>query len=291
MALAYVVLAHRNPRQVARLVGRLSTSEDVVFVHIDRKVDIKPFREAFDRLPIPPTLLYPRVRVRWGTYDHVKATMVGIRAALRSKREFSHIILLTGQDYPIRATVDIQRFYADVVGRSFISWSAGTGRHIPDEERRGNAVWGWSGRTGRLLRWHLSVNGRHIELPKGPRRIPRGLVAHQGLAYWSLTPQAAAYCLRVVRRRPAVRWFFNFVFVPDESMFQMLLLASPLRETLVNEDLRFLNWDRFHPETLVAEDLESMRASAKLFARKFDDEVDSDVLDALDRDQPRSERV
>jgi hypothetical protein len=88
-----------------------------------------------------------------------------------------------------------------------------------------------------------------------------------------------------------VRWFFNFVFVPDESMFQMLLLASPLRETLVNEDLRFLNWDRFHPETLVAEDLESMRASAKLFARKFDDEVDSDVLDALDRDQPRSERV
>jgi hypothetical protein len=285
MALAYLILAHRNPHQVARLVARLSSPEDVVFVHVDRKVDLEPFRTAFQELPDPPQLVRPRARVKWATYGNVRATLLGIRAVLRCERAFSHIVLLTGQDYPIRATAEIQRFFAQAQGRSYISWSDGKSPAVSDEERRGNATWSWSGRMGRLLRWHIRVRGRHVELPKGPRRIPRGLVPYQGLAYWSLTPEAAAYCLRVVRRRPGVRFFFTFAFGPDESIFQMLLLSSPLRDTLVNEDLRFLNWDGFHPEILRVADLDSMRASAKLFARKFDADVDSDVLDALDREQ------
>lgn len=283
MALAYVILAHRSPRQVARLVGRLSTPEDAVFVHVDRKADLEPFRKVFAELPTPPILVRPRVRQYWSTYGHVKATLRGIRAVLRTGRSFSHIILLTGQDYPIRSTAEIQRFFADAQGRSYISWSAGAGRQAPDRERAGNATWTWSGKTGRLLRWHVFLRGRHWELPKGPRRLPRGMVAYQGLAYWSLTTEAAAYCLHAVRRHPSLRWFFTFAFGSDEFFFQMLLLASPLRDTLVNEDLRFLNWNGFHPTILGMRDLDSMRASAKLFARKFDAEVDSKVLDALDR--------
>jgi hypothetical protein len=284
MALAYVILAHRNPRQLARLVERLSTPEDVVFVHIDRKVDVKPFRDAFAELPTPPILLRRRVRQHWSTYGHVKATMLGIRAVLRSKRNFSHILLLTGQDYPIRSTDNIQQFFANAEGRSYISWSAGEGRQPSDAERAGNAKWLWSGRMGRLLRWHVYIGSHHYEFRGGIRRIPRGLVPYQGLAYWSLTPEAAAYCLRTVRRRPSLRWFFTFTFGSDEFLFQMLLLASPLRGTLVNEDLRFLNWSGFHPKTLGMQDLEDMRGSAKLFARKFDADLDSEVLDALDRE-------
>jgi len=63
----------------------------------------------------------------------------------------------------------------------------------------------------------------------------------------------------------------------------MLLLASSLRDALVNEDLRFMNWDGYHPKTLRMDDLDSMRASGKLFARKFDIDVDAAVLDELDR--------
>ncbi len=284
MALAYILLVHRNPEQVARLVDRLSSPEDVVYVHVDRKSDLESFRAAFAKLPRPPVLLRRRVNVHWGGYSHVKATMLGIRAALRSERRFSHLVLLTGQDYPIRSTAEIQRFFAGAKGRSYISWSAGVGRDVDDSERPGNARWIWSGEMWTLMWWHVWWRRRwwHLQ-PRLRRRIPRGLTPHQGLAYWAITPEAASYCLHTMRRRPTLRWFFTFVFIPDENLFQMLLLASPLRDTLVNEDLRFLNWDGYHPQTLRMDDLDSMRASAKLFARKFDTDVDAAVLDELDR--------
>jgi len=284
MAVAYIILAHHKPEQVARLVGRLSSSTDVVYVHVDRKSDLASFQEAFAKLPRPPVVLRRRVRVYWASYSHIKATMLGIRAALRSERRFSHLVLLTGQDYPIRSTAEIQSFFAGAKGHSYISWSAGAGREVHDSERRGNAVWLWSGEMWPLNWWHVSLGDRwwHLQ-PRVRRRIPRGLTPHQGLAYWSITPEAAAYCLRSTRRRPTLRWFFNFVFIPDENLFQMLLLASPLRDTLVNEDLRHMNWDGYHPKTLRMHDLDSMRASDKLFARKFDIDVDAAVLDELDR--------
>lgn len=283
MALAYIVLAHRNPEQVARLVGRLSSPEDTVYVHVDRKVDLAPFRAAFAQLPKPPIIVRPRVRVYWGGYGHVRATMIGLRTALRSGQRFSHLVLLTGQDYPIRSTIEIQRFFADAQGRSYISWSAGVGREVDDSERPGNATWIWSGEMTRMLNWHVSFRRRRWIFRTMRRRIPRGLTAYQGLAYWAITPEAATYCLRTLRWHPRVRWFFTFVFIPDENIFQMLLLASPLHDTLINDDLRFLNWDVFHPKTLRIEDIASMRASTKLYARKFDAEIDAAVLDELDR--------
>jgi hypothetical protein len=79
-----------------------------------------------------------------------------------------------------------------------------------------------------------------------------------------------------------VRLYFRFVHVPDENLFQMLLLASPLRDTLVNEDLRFLHWAGISPPPITAADVPEMRASAKLYARKFDMAGHPEPMDQLD---------
>jgi len=288
LAIAYIILAHRSPEQVARLVGRLSTPGDRVFVHVDRRQDIAPFAAAFARLPQPPALVRRRP-VRWGGWGHVAATLAGLRAVLRAPERFSHIVLLTGQDYPIRSTAEIQAFFAQHAGQSFLSWSDGTEPPLTDEERGANERWYWSGDMSRLLGWCVTIRGRRWHFPRLdgtgpaiPRRIPRGLRPYQGLAYWALTPEAAAYCLRTLRRRPGVRWYFQWVHIPDENLFQMVLLSSPLRDTLVNEDLRFLYWEHLHPRTISVEDVPAMRASRKLFARKFDLDADPAVFDALD---------
>lgn len=288
MGLAYLILAHGEPAQTARLVARLSTPQDTVIVHVDRKAELAPFAEAFARLPIPPVLTRRRVAVHWGGWGIVAATVIGMRAALELERPWSHLVLLSGADYPIRSVEETQEFFAAHAGRSLLSWSAGDGPDFADEDRRGNAQWRWSGDLSRMLTWQVSVRGRRWTFPSErvpyqlPRRLPRVLsTPYQGSAWWNLTPEAVAYCVRFLRRHPSVGLHFRFVFAPDENVFQMMLLASPLRDTLVNEDLRFMHWEGNSPPAITVADVPEMLASRKLFARKFD-AGDPAARDALD---------
>jgi hypothetical protein len=292
VSIAYLILAHTAPEQVARLVGRISDPQDAVIVHVDRRSDVRPFEAAFARLPSPPILTPRRTPVHWAGYGIVAATLILLRTALAQPRTFSHLVLISGADYPIRSTAEVQAFFAAHPGESFMSWSAGDHpAPVSDEERHGNADWYWSGDVYRLTSWTISVRGRRWQFPSErvpyqiPRRLPRGLrTPYQGSAWWNLTPQAAEYCVRFLRRRPDVAAYFRFVLMPDENFFQMILLAggSPLRETIVNEDLRYMHWAGNSPPTLTPADVPDMLASRKLFARKLDLAAEPGTYDALD---------
>lgn len=289
MPLAHLVLAHAQPEHVARLVRRLTTPEDVVLVHIDRKADLLAFERAFAAAGVSPVVLERRYWVTWGGYGIVRATLALVRAALALDHPWTHAVLLSGADYPIRPTGEIQEFFAGQPDRSFLSWSFGGGPVVTDEERTGNATWYWSGDMERLLTWKVDVRGRRWHLPSArvprvpKRRIPRGLTPAQGSGWWSLSREACDHLVRFMRRRPDVQWFFTFVFAADENVAQMVLLASGLRSRLVNEDLRYMNWAGNSPPSLVLDDLEPMLASKKLFARKFDPVASAELLDELDR--------
>jgi hypothetical protein len=292
MSIAYLVLAHTAPEQVARLVGRLSNPRDAVIVHVDRRSDMRPFEAAFARLPVAPIMTPRRTPVHWAGHGIVAATLILMRTALAQPRTFSHLVLISGADYPIRSNDELQEHFAGHPGESFMSWSAGDHpAPVSDEQRRGNAEWYWSGDLHRLTSWTISVRGRRWQFPSErvpyqiPRRLPRGLrTPYQGSAWWNLTPEAADYCLRFLARRPDAAAYFRFVLMPDENIFQMILLAagSPLRDTIVNEDLRYMHWAGNSPPTLTAADVPEMRASHKLFARKLDLAVEPATYDALD---------
>ena len=91
-------------------------------------------------------------------------------------------------------------------------------------------------------------------------------------------------------RDPELVRFFHRSAVPDESFFQTILMNSPLAGTLVNDDLRYVDWSEgaASPRVLTAFDLERMIRSSALFARKFDPRVDRGVIDALDAHIDRS---
>ena len=78
--------------------------------------------------------------------------------------------------------------------------------------------------------------------------------------------------------------FFRHVKIPDEIFMQTMLLNSPLRDNVVGQDVHYLDWSHggAHPKTLGTEDSSRIVESGKLFARKFDVQYDSKVLDMLD---------
>ena len=71
---------------------------------------------------------------------------------------------------------------------------------------------------------------------------------------------------------------------PDESFFHTLVMASPYVQ-YVRPFLHYLQFDigKNSPKTLKVENLESLLSSDKLVARKFDINVDEEILTRIEQ--------
>jgi Core-2/I-Branching enzyme len=271
--IAYVVSAYKHPRQLGRLLRRLSTPNATFAVHVDRKTSKSIFLEMQREAEAVPDVHFLERHVsHWRGFGHVRATLKGIADALERHPDFDYVVLLTGQDYPLRPPRHLEDVLGRAQGRSFLTWRA-----LP---------WsGWQPRGGmhRIEDWHLVTYRKvHGSLPLR-RHIPGGLAPYGGGAYWCLARRAVEYTHDFVQRKPEYVRFFRHVLVPDELFFQTILLNSPLRDTIVNDHLRFIDWSEDPgPTILRMEHLPALIGSGKLFARKFDATVDGRILDELD---------
>lgn len=270
--IAYIVSAYKLPAQLERLLRRLAAPDVCFAVHVDRKTRRAVYEEMIARTRDLDIVFLPRHVSHWGGFGHVRATLKGIEHLMSDSVPFDYAILLTGQDYPLRSPAAIASFLADSGERSFMNhW------------RLPYAPWGDRGGLDRIQDWHVITYLRlHLTLPLR-RRLPLGLTPYGGGAYWCLTKRVVDYVHGFVTANPAYVRFFEHVFVPDELFFQTIVMNSSLRDSVENENLRYIEWSRKPaPAVLVQDDLPALLSSLKLFARKFDEQIDSSVLDAID---------
>jgi hypothetical protein len=270
---AYVVSAYKYPQQLGRLLRRLSTPNASFAVHVDRKTKPSVYRAMRAAAEDVPNVRFVSRHVsHWGGFGHVRATLKGLADVVERSVPFDYVVLLTGQDYPLRSAAAIECFLAKAGGSSFMN-------HWPLPY----PPWGPRGGLDRLEDWHLITYRRlHLALPLR-RRLPGGLKPYGGGGYWCLARPVAEDVHDFVRRNPAYVRFFEHVWTPDELFLQTIVLNSPLRDTIVNDNLRYIDWTRTPaPAVLRASDFPKLIESGKLFARKFDASVDEKILDLLD---------
>jgi hypothetical protein len=278
MKFAYIISAYHRLGQVTRLVKTLQTGDDAFFVHVDRKSDRDEYRQLVASLRNAPVSFLDRHACHWGGFGHVRATLKGIQELTAQRIPFDYAILLTGQDYPIKPNAYIRGFFERNHPKSFMGVS-----HLP------SASWSPRGGLDRIEHPHLRFYGHHVQLP-WKRDFPAGLEPHGGGAYWCLSRECIDYVAEFVARHPDVVTFFRRVDIPDEIFFHTILMSSPLRGSIVNDNLRYIDWTRgVRPAVLETGDFEALRDSPKLFARKFDVTQDVNVLDLIDRELLRDQ--
>jgi hypothetical protein len=277
--LAYIISAYKLPDQLTRLVRRLDTETASFFVHVDRKTDDATYRRMAEPLSgLDNVHLLERHRCHYGGFGHVEATVKGIRELFRRGIPFDHVLLLTGQDYPIASNRRIGAFFREHEGLSFM-----THFPLPSDEWQGGGM-------DRIESWHVRFGSHYYRIPGGSgrlgRRFPAGLRPFGGSAYWCLSRECTEVVHEFLEDTPSYVRFFRFVNVPDEIFFQTILLNSPLRDAVLNDDLRHLEWRRPEvaggPAVLGRPDFERIMGSGKLFARKFDTSQDAEILDLID---------
>jgi Core-2/I-Branching enzyme len=279
---AFVILAHKRPAQVERLIERLRPHR--VLLHVDAGVggdDERAFAAVAGRTG---ATLLPRHRSAWASWGIVAAVLEGLRAATRHA-DWSHVTVLSGQDYPLLPAAEIDGFLAQNAGTSFMArWP------LPSR------LWGRDGGMHRLRFRHRPLRGRRAFLPL-PRRLPRHVRPYGGSMYACLTRAAADEVLRFAAARPDVVRFYRRAWIPDEMFVPTAVMNGPASASVANESLSFIRWSDAggrHPDVLRSGDIDALAAAAagpsdvggqgrrKLFARKLDDDVDGRLLDLID---------
>lgn len=293
MKIAYIITAYKNPFQLARLVQRLMHKDVIFYIHIDKSSNIKTFLKELSKISNSKNIYcVKRERSYWGHFNFLKAILNGINDSLKDNN-VDRIVLLSGQDYPIKSNEFIFNFFNENSNKNFISYFK-----LPYE--------GWyKGGMDRLEKYYFRILGKRITLPPNTgsnhiikiflsgfykkRKIPNDLQLYGGWTWWSITREAAEYITNLITRRPDYLNIYRFSHAPDEMFFQTILLNSDnknIKDSIVNKTLTYTKWmpSQPHPQILTINEYNELIKTDKLFARKFDTEIDSKILDLIDKE-------
>ncbi len=280
--ICFLVLAHKEPAQVGRLAERLAPNR--VLLHVDARVGGTVW-QAFAGLPSQHgnVEMLPRYRSGWASWGLAQATLSGIQHAATGS--FSHLVVMTGQDYLLRPLTEIASLFAS---QPDVSW-------VVHDNIPVNWIGDKDGGVSRVTHWHLAVKGRRVRVPLR-RRAPEGIVPCYGHAQCVLSMPLARWIVDEVERRPELVKFFRRSWIPDELFLQSLVASSPMSANVVQATLWYADWSAggSHPRTFTESDIDRLVAvghgeagrlpwgQLRLFARKFDVARDSRVLDLID---------
>jgi len=315
MRIAFLVLNHRPPAQLVRLLKTLRSQlpDSPIVVHHD-VFHGELSSELFE--PIANVhLVTSGKRIVWGDFSQVEVCLWSL-AWMREHLEFDWVVLLSGQDYPIKPLVnladDLTSIAADAVFRATPMSQLPIGRRMLMRRRyffqyrnAGAAWWEWLPQGARdalrsasrpLLR-ALNMLQPMIKIYLLPDRMPyrlgwraretpfsRNWPCWHASSWFSLSRGALEYVLDYMDKHPEYVAYYRRTMNADESMLATLVFNSPeLR--VANRETTYTRWSNLlsaHPDIFRSVDLAELAAAEPFFARKFDIAVDADILDELD---------
>src|SRR5215467_4435900 len=129
MRIAHIILAHKNPDQVLRMVRNLSHPSFDCWIHVDSKSNADSFNELFllDNL----YRVKKTVRMLWAGFSIVQGMINSMKEVMNSGKYYDYINFLSGQDYPIQPADTLYDYFDANHGCQFIG-------NRPMEESREN---------------------------------------------------------------------------------------------------------------------------------------------------------
>lgn len=284
MKIAFLILCHKNPSQINLLINKLLDIDCEIYIHIDKKnahirTEINTDKHIFI---LSENESYS---VDWGGISIIYATLNLIKYALKSNKQYDYFCLLSGQDFPIRPMDDFIELLQHNPHTNYINL-------FPQSKyNRYKKLYElpypkWINKNTIMVKvlknlYKIITGGYNYTFPIFRRRKPFDFDFYFGSQWWCLTFECLKYILDYYNGHPEYVDYFEKSIIPDECFFQTLFMASPFRETRVN-NLTFVNWGSNHrsPEVLTKSDYEKLNKLSNnyFFARKFDCDVDKDII-------------
>lgn len=296
MRIAYLIAAHKDAKQLERLINSLYVEDKTWFyVHIDKKSNIDDFSYLKN---LPKTkILTQRINVMWGGFSQCKVQLQLFKECINDNIEFERIFMLSGLDYPLWSDKKI-------IDYLIIN---------PDKEL--------------IMAYNLSKNGNAQQLQKVTRYHVRDLFKKQnyvtrvliylarktsflfpkksyitnkdektdvfmGSSWFCLTYNCMKYVYDTITSTTRFINYFKYSFTPDEMMIHTIVFNSPYAEKAVYhsgdypglKNLTLLHYIEYTDKiaTYCEKDFDKLIDSGKMFCRKIETGTSEELIRMID---------
>ena len=277
---AYLILAHKSDYVLNSLLRLIDDERNDIFIHMDKRN--RKYNESKTCSVVKKATIKhcERWKCAWGGYSLVKAELSLLELATKSGN-YSYYHLLSGQDLPIKSQDEIHNFFTSNYGKEFVRF----------DSQQANF-------TDRVRIYHFfqEILGHHkntlpnrlfLSLQKkvGITRN-KSVIFKKGPQWFSITDGFARF---LIQKRTWINQIFKYTFCPDEFFVQTVLYNSQyLKSQYLNDQgdccgdiARHIDWERGTPYVFRKCDFEELINSTKMFARKFDADIDMQIIQML----------
>ncbi|KLT64013.1 hypothetical protein AB669_18270 [Pedobacter sp. BMA] len=290
MKQAILIVAYKDIDYLKKLITFFNPNDYIFFIHLNKKSvftgnELKTLTDMEN-----VKIVVQKYNTHWGSFNHLKAILHLCSVALDF--DISYLHLISGQDFPAMSGEKIKDFLRENKGKEFLEHF-----EFPAD------VWKDEGYgLDRINFFHLNDfvsstkrSGRYIlRLVFTLQKILHlrrsgwgGLKLFGGGTWWTLSKECIAYVLRYIDENPAFYERFNYTKIPEEILFQTVIMNSHFKSNVVNNNLRYIDWNwknGSRPAILDENDFQVIKNSNALFARKFILPISAKLLDILTED-------
>ncbi len=269
--IAYFILVHRFPEQFKRLFKAIYHAENHYLIHLDKKTSIEIYNEVKNFLAdFPNTYILESENVVWGGYSMVQAELNGMKYLLTLNIRWDFFINLSGQDYPLKSQKIIRQYLTQNKGSNFIKIAD---QFVVRPE------------TMNRIENHFTETENGFSKLTYKRAYLKDVVPYIGGQWMILTRTCCEFICNSGEAQKFEDYYLN-TLIADESFFQTVLMNTSFEGILINDDKRAIIWIpdgdiKLRPKTFTEEDLDFLLEGDNLFARKFDDNIDNQVIDNI----------
>jgi hypothetical protein len=280
MKIGILILAHNHLEQLKLLVDILKT-DFYLFIHIDAKSDLP--EDCFSSEP--NVWVIKKYKVYWGSNNQILSSLELFKMAYAQHCDY--YMFISGQDFPAMLNHEIISEIEKNPQTNYLDYG-----RLPRKR------WLLQGGFDRMqLYWENLNDPKNVtklnhfcglcrEIQKRlhlRRKLLPGITYYGGVNWANLSKETLTYILNYLEEHPEYLKSFRHTRTADEIWLQTIVINSPFREKTINDPRRYADWYKGpeFPRTLRIDNYDDIIHSDAFFARKFDTNVDADILEKM----------
>lgn len=281
---AYLIIAHKADYTLTKLLSAIDDGRNDIYIHVDKKSDISVFKEVAQCVKRSNLSFVTRTKVEWGAYSQIESELNLFREANKNHYRYYHLI--SGSDLPLKSQDYIHDFFNSAEEKEFVHFDSDEFNYSdkvhlchPFQKNLRHYTWQRIGnKLVGLFQKSLRINlNSKIDFQKGANWV-------------SITDELVAY---ILQNEKWIQKTFKYSFCADEIFIQTLVhnseyfkqkLYYPYYDNSGIANQRLIDWNRGTPYIFKKQDLDELKNSPYLFARKFDSETDKEIIDLITKE-------
>lgn len=279
---AILLIAYRKIEQIVEYMELLDEGF-YFYILVDKKSKISNERIEKIKLHKNVKFIEKTLEINWGGKSFIDAILLLAKEALKNK-EIRYFHTSSESDLPIKSPNYIREFFIKNEGKQFLEFFS-----LPTDRWQGGGLdrfnkyqfydkFNAKTKIGfKIIMYLLKIQNLFGVNRNITKKAPP---LYGGSAWCSLSYECMKYALDYSENNPEFMKSITNTFAPEEMFFQTVLMQSPFKNNLVNDNLVYVDWEFRNgnsPAHLDISDLEKLKISDRLFARKILTPVGDDL--------------